>query len=341
MRQNLFLGWNILLAMLFTFYSCSNEMDNDFESDEEAVNLKLSMDSVLTRSNPWDEEETPLEWAEDEDGTGPFPAGVLYFYFDKKPGNQDEDHSVYYTYFDWGAGFDREDAGDEVAQKYYIQFQWSHSDYFPEWHYINMPNNEYGLVKVLHSDVLEDIPAYAFPYKISGEPIYVRVRSVHKDFITSAPIPETEIRYKYDRNLFSPWSYPPVPIDEYYNYWGYGRPQPEPNEGDDNEEEIQNGTIVVRVYLPYEIGYPKKYTYTYEIMNMTGGYVQYLTGTPNAVGVSKSIADVVGEKGGSMEVFATRRDNSTNENAYSSQMINYGTGEREIEVSFTESDFER
>ena len=105
--------------------------------------------------------------------------------------------------------------------------------------------------------------------------------------------------------------------------------------------EIQNGTIVVRVYLPYEIGYPKKYAYTYEIMNMTGGYVQYLTGTPNAVGVSKSIADVVGEKGGSMEVFATRRDNSTNENAYSSQMINYGTGEREIEVSFTESDFER
>ena len=61
-----------------------------------------------------------------------FSAGVLYFYFDKKPGNQDEDHSVYYTYFDWGAGFDREDAGDEVAQKYYIQFQWSHSDYFPE-----------------------------------------------------------------------------------------------------------------------------------------------------------------------------------------------------------------
>lgn len=52
MRQNLFLGWNILLAMLFTFYSCSNEMDSDFESDEEAVNLKLSTDSVLTRSNP-------------------------------------------------------------------------------------------------------------------------------------------------------------------------------------------------------------------------------------------------------------------------------------------------
>lgn len=76
-------------------------------------------------------------------------------------------------------------------------------------------------------------------------------------------------------------------------------------------------------------------------MNMTGGYVQYLTGAPNAVGFSKSIADVVGEKGGSMEVFATRRDNLTNEDSYSSQMINYDTGEREIEVYFTVSDFER
>lgn len=29
---------------------------------------------------------------------------------------------------------------------------------------------------------------------------------------------------------------------------------------------------------------------------MTGDYVQYLTGAPNAVGFSKSIADVVGKK---------------------------------------------
>ena len=50
MRQNLFLGWNILLAMLFTFYSCSNEMDSDFESDEEAVNLlrtRMELDHFL------------------------------------------------------------------------------------------------------------------------------------------------------------------------------------------------------------------------------------------------------------------------------------------------------
>ena len=42
-----------------------------------------------------------------------------------------------------------------------------------------------------------------------------------------------------------------------------------------------------------------------------------------------------------MDGLATRSDISTNEIAYSSQMIIYGTGEREIEVSFTESDFER
>ena len=56
MRQNLFLGWGLLWVMLFTFHSCSNEMDSDSESDEEAVNLRLSADSVLTRGKPWDEE---------------------------------------------------------------------------------------------------------------------------------------------------------------------------------------------------------------------------------------------------------------------------------------------
>ena len=71
MRQNLFLGWGLLWVMLFTFYSCSNEMDSDSESDEEAVNLKLSADSVLTRGNLWGEE-TPIEWAETVEGNRPF-----------------------------------------------------------------------------------------------------------------------------------------------------------------------------------------------------------------------------------------------------------------------------
>lgn len=85
MRQNLFLGWGLLWVMLFTFYSCSNEMDSDSESDEEAVNLKLSADSVLTRGNLWGEE-TPIEWAETVEGTGRFvPGEIFYFYFDKKP----------------------------------------------------------------------------------------------------------------------------------------------------------------------------------------------------------------------------------------------------------------
>ena len=82
MRQNLFLGWGLLWVMLFTFHSCSNEMDSDSESDEEAVNLRLSADSVLTRGKPWDEE-TPMEWAESVEGTGRFMPGYFdYFYFD-------------------------------------------------------------------------------------------------------------------------------------------------------------------------------------------------------------------------------------------------------------------
>ena len=342
MRQNLFLGWGLLWVMLFTFHSCSNEMDSDSESDEEAVNLRLSADSVLTRGKPWDEE-TPMEWAETVEGTGRFmPGYIYYFYLDKKPESKNDEDAGYYAFFDWGAGFGADGIGDEVAQEYYMQIQWSHTEYSPEWHYINMADNKYGLVKILRSELLDDLPAYAFPYKVNGETIYVRMRTIHKDFITSSPVPEVESQYRYDRSLYSSWSYPSY-AGEYCNYWGCGRPQPDPEseESGDEEEEIQKCTILVIVYLPYEIGYPKKYTYTYEIMNMTGGYVQYLTGAPNAVGFSKSIADVVGEKGGSMEVFATRRDNLTNEDSYSSQMINYDTGEREIEVYFTVSDFER
>lgn len=48
MRQNLFLGWGLLWVMLFTFHSCSNEMDSDSESDEEAVNLRLSAEQEVS-----------------------------------------------------------------------------------------------------------------------------------------------------------------------------------------------------------------------------------------------------------------------------------------------------
>ncbi|MFQ6912687.1 MAG: hypothetical protein ACLUH6_09235 [Bacteroides faecis] len=99
MRQNLFLGWGLLWVMLFTFYSCSNEMDSDSESDEEAVNLKLSADSVLTRGNLWGEE-TPIEWAETVEGTGRFvPGEIFYFYFDKKPESKNDEDAGYYAFF--------------------------------------------------------------------------------------------------------------------------------------------------------------------------------------------------------------------------------------------------
>ncbi|MCS3354490.1 hypothetical protein NXW00_06570 [Bacteroides thetaiotaomicron] len=98
MRQNLFLGWGLLWVMLFTFHSCSNEMDSDSESDEEAVNLRLSADSVLTRGKPWDEE-TPMEWAETVEGTGRFmPGYIYYFYLDKKPESKNDEDAGYYAF---------------------------------------------------------------------------------------------------------------------------------------------------------------------------------------------------------------------------------------------------
>ena len=158
MRQNLFLGWGLLWVMLFTFHSCSNEMDSDSESDEEAVNLRLS----ATRGKPWDEE-TPMEWAETVEGTGRFmPGYIYYFYLDKKPESKNDEDAGYYAFFDWGAGFGADGIGDEVAQEYYMQIQWSHTEYSPEWHYINMADNKYGLVKILRSELLDDLPAYAF-----------------------------------------------------------------------------------------------------------------------------------------------------------------------------------
>ena len=49
------------------------------------------------------------------------------------------------------------------------------------------------------------------------------MRTIHKDFITSSPVPEVESQYRYDRSLYSSWSYPSY-AGEYCNYWGYGRP---------------------------------------------------------------------------------------------------------------------
>lgn len=57
-------------------------------------------------------------------------------------------------FFDWGAGFGADGIGDEVAQEYYMQIQWSHTEYSPEWHYINMADNKYGLVKYFVANYL-------------------------------------------------------------------------------------------------------------------------------------------------------------------------------------------
>lgn len=259
MKQNLLAGWVVSSIILFISFSCSSEVDNDLEDTlGKCAKSEHTQGDELMRGNPWDEE-TPMEWAETVEGTGRFvPGYIYYFYLDKKPESKNDEDASYYAFFDWGAGFGADGIGDEVAQEYYMQIQWSHTEYSPEWHYINMADNKCGLVKILRSELLDDLPAYAFPYKVNGETIYLRMRTIHKDFITSSPVPGVESQYRYDRSLFSSWSYPSY-AGEYCNYWGYGRPQPdpEPEESGDEEEEIQKCTILVRVYLPYEIGYPK------------------------------------------------------------------------------------
>lgn len=48
----------------------------------------------------------------------------------------------------------------------------------------------------------------------------MRMRTIHESFIGATPVPEVETQYKYDRSLFSMWSYPEVIGDPYCNYWG-------------------------------------------------------------------------------------------------------------------------
>ena len=338
MKQNLLAGWIISSIILSISFSCSSEMDKNLKNEIEGIaDFKKEQNGMLTKNDLWDEEETPLECAETVEGTGPFtPGEPLYFYFGEDPEFKNKDQYNYYAYFDWGAGFGQEGVGDEVAREYYMQIQWSFSgSYYKDWNYIKTSKKS-GLVRVLSSYVLEDIPAYAFPYSWIPN-IYIRMRTVHEDFICSTPILGGEGLNKYDRSLFSAWCSPAY-LNEYYNYWGFGKPQLDPNEGDE-EEYDRDGTIIVRVNLPYEIGYPKQYTYSYEITNMTGDYIQYIDGSVNSLGLGKSIVDVIGKKGGSIEVLAKRRENSTGKDSYSSQMINYNTGERTIEVFFTEYDF--
>lgn len=337
MRQELFLGWSILFAMLFAFYSCSHEMDSNLESAvEEAVDLRLDQDSVLTRSDPWEEEESALEWAEDREGTGPYsPWEPHEFEFIPNLDSMVEDDYSYYAYFSWGAGFP--EGGIDVSQQYYLQIQWSYTDdFYAVWSYINMPNNKYGLVKVVADGALEKISAYAFPYDVAGRYIYLRMRTVHEDFIGSTPVPEIESQYKYDRSLFSSWSYPTTIGDPYCNYWGYNRPQPSIDDINSGESASDETSFILRVYLPMNTD---KYSYSCVMYNHNSGYEQCLGGTTNINNEGMAIGTNIGKKGGQIEVIAKRTNKLTGDETYDTTYRDYSAGDKNVDIYISEYAF--
>ncbi len=340
MRQELFLGWSILFAMLFAFYSCSHEMDSNLESaNEEGVDLRLGQDSVLTRSDPWDEEEeSALEWAKGREGTGPYsPCEPHEFEFIPNLDSMVEDGYSYYAYFSWGAGFIEEGTNRDVSDQYYLQIQWSYTGYDAEWSYINMPNNKYGLVKVLGDGCLEKISAYAFPYSTTNRYLYMRMRTIHESFIGATPVLGVESQYKYDRSLFSSWSYPEVIGDPYCNYWGYNRPQPTIDDIDDEEKAVVEETsFIVWVYLPTDT---KKYKYSYVMYNHSSSYTQSLGGTMNKRNEGMGIGTNIGTRGGEIEVIAQRINLLTEDIDYETVFRSYSASEKNVYIYISEKAF--
>lgn len=200
-----------------------------------------------------------------------------------------------------------------------------------------MPNNKYGLVKVSTGGKLEKISAYAFPYEVTRRYIYLRMRIVHKDFIGSTPIPGIESQYKYNRSLFSSWSYPATIGDPYCNYWGYGRPQPA-KEDIDNEEKgvVDKTSFIVRVYLPFNTN---KYKYSYVMYNHSSTYTQSLGGIINNSNEGMGIGTNIGPKGGEIEVIAKRTNKLTNDVVNETVFRKYSADEKNVVIYISENAF--
>ena len=69
MKQNLLAGWIISSIILSISFSCSSEMDKNLKNEIEGIaDFKKEQNGMLTKNDLWDEEETPLEWAETVEG---------------------------------------------------------------------------------------------------------------------------------------------------------------------------------------------------------------------------------------------------------------------------------
>lgn len=325
----------IYLIMLFVLSSCSNEVDSRIE---EVTDLTQDLDYVLTRSDPWDEEEeSALKWAENRVGTGRYsPDGPHEFAIIPNSDSMADDGFSHSACFSWSAGFIEEETNRDVSDQYYLQIQWSYTCYINEWSYINMPGSKYGLVKVISDGGLERIPAYAFPYTDTSHDVYLRMRTIHEDFIGSTPVPDVESQYKYDRSLFSDWSYPASIGDPYINYWGFGRPQPSIDDIVHGDIAVDESSFIVRVYLPQNTD---KYNYSYVMYNHNSGYEQYLGGVTNNSNEGVAIGTHIGKGGGQIELIAKRTAKLTGDVVYETVFRDYSTGERDIDIYISEYAF--
>jgi hypothetical protein len=309
-------------------------MNENFEIEE--VKTVEKKDSLTTRSI-WDSAPTPLEWISNSNGTGPYtPAEPTYFYLGNEPDYKNGNNYTYYAHFYWTTDFP-DAPGSRIAKSYMMQIQWR-MNFVTPWNYINVPNG-YGLVEVFDDGLINDISAYAFPYR--DQPCYsfeIRTRLIHKDFINSIPNPDSEYQYKYDRSLVSKWSSIGFAVN-YNNFWGYGKPQPQPINNSDNWEgdaEESEGHVLVTINFPNE----SRYIYSYEIWNISGYNTEiHSNNTTNFLGIGKNKLTQIGSQGGQIEVFATCKDKETGDDYYASQWVYYSSGQVSLNVSFSQKDF--
>ncbi|WP_132226059.1 hypothetical protein [Pedobacter sp. ok626] len=295
---------------------------------------------MMLTPDPWNPTPSPIAWIQDREGTGPYqPSDPNYLYVGDAPDSKLGNNYSYYVHFYWH-GFPS-DGPDypHLAADYKMQIQWRYYDTEP-WRYIYGDTPGYGLTGIRYTDVFEDIPAYAFPYCDFGAQIRVRIRVIHKDFLTLTP--DFDAYEIYDRSLVSPWSseYGST-APSYYNYWGFGRPQPQQTSGggwtESDPDNVTDGQILVSVYLPTVTGY----SFSYEIENLTGGLTQnFRDKSPNSVGVGKNLMMGIGSSGGSISVHAKCTNNLTHNTSYSTKMMSYGLGEKTLDIFFSDSDFD-
>ena len=334
-----------LMAALLT--ACQSAVNGNAIEDElariEALlhandTLLLKSDSAQARYTPGEELPTPLEWCKNVEGTGPWQPIFNYFEVVKDysnvgwAGSTDPGYN-HYIFFELGLDHPDLDYDDYWLQ---IQYTFQFTGTEERWEYIRMPDNDYGLVDLLGPRRFDIIPAFAFPYSNAQQFLYLRMRTVRKDFAASEPNSDTEGGL-YDRNMFSPWA-EETATSVYYNPFGFGKPQPDQNEDGDTEPDdpiIDDSNIQVTVYFPVMDLYSDDYSFSYTVTNNNMGYTEILDPTQtNFLGIGKNVISNIGSKGGFIEVFATCTNKHTKEYAYCNKIIEYGPSEKNIIVEF-------